>query len=388
MVASLTARSARVLLLLCPLVAVGLTVGASPAQAAIAKLQTGTEATGTGNSISPTLPSASTAGNLLVAVLANGNTFSSNAFSGPSGWTNATGIWQSGNGRVEIWYRANNPGGITSATFTVGNSGGAIIGELTEWSGVAISSPLDKVGTNTSGSSTSSTVSTSAATTLANDVGITAFTTSFAPSSFSAGASWSHLFSDTSRGMVADFGLNLSVATASETESAGFPSSGNWADAIATFKPACAGGSLTLTAPASSSFPAFTLNGTDQTATTTLVLTPDDETASNSGWNITGTSTTLTNAGGKTLSTTATQVTTASAAAATGNCTLPTNSIGYPVTLPAASSPPTAVKLYNAATSTGTGPTDVTLTFQLALPANTFIGTYTSTWTFAIVSGP
>jgi hypothetical protein len=58
------------------------------------------------------------------------------------------------------------------------------------------------------------------------------------------------------------------------------------------------------------------------------------------------------------------------------------------VTLPAGSSPPTAVKLYNAAANTGEGPTNVTLKFQLSIPANTYHGTYTSTWTFAIVSGP
>ena len=30
----------------------------------------------------------------------------------------------------------------------------------------------------------------------------------------------------------------------------------------------------------------------------------------------------------------------------------------------------------------------MTLKFQLSVPANTYRGTYTSTWTFAIVSGP
>ena len=69
-------------------------------------------------SITPTLPSASTAGNLLVAVLGNHNTGSSAGFSGPANWVSAVGVFGSGTGRVEIWYYANNPGGITSATFT------------------------------------------------------------------------------------------------------------------------------------------------------------------------------------------------------------------------------------------------------------------------------
>jgi hypothetical protein len=56
--------------------------------------------------------------------------------------------------------------------------------------------------------------------------------------------------------------------------------------------------------------------------------------------------------------------------------------------LPAASTAPAAVKLFNAAANTGGGPSTVTLTYVLTAPARTFTGTYTSTWTFSIVSGP
>jgi len=121
------------------------------------------------------------------------------------------------------------------------------------------------------------------------------------------------------------------------------------------------------------------------------VLTPDDESGTGTswnGWNITGTSTTFSDGAGHTLPTSAASISAASRVAGTGNCSLPTNSITYPVTLPAGSTPPTAVKLYNAAANTGEGPTNVTLTTKLAVGANTFKGTYTSTWTFAIVSGP
>ena len=101
------------------LVAVGLlstvpqAITAPSAGAAIAAVQQGTETTSTSGSISPTLAKASTAGTLLVAVLANANTSSSAAFSGPSNWVNATGVFRSGTGRVEIWYYPSNPGGIT-----------------------------------------------------------------------------------------------------------------------------------------------------------------------------------------------------------------------------------------------------------------------------------
>ena len=120
----------------------------------------------------------------------------------------------------------------------------------------------------------------------------------------------------------------------------------------------------------------------------TGVLTPNDQTNSSSGWNIAGTSTTFTNGASKQLPTTATQVTAASVAGASQNCSLPTNALGYPITLPAGTTPPTAAKLYDAAVNTGAGPSNVTLTFKLAVAANTFNGTYSSTWTFTISSGP
>jgi hypothetical protein len=171
-----------------------------------------------------------------------------------------------------------------------------------------------------------------------------------------------------------------------------FPSaSAGWAvgasGVIVVYAP-CSGGSLGLATPASFTFPSVTLNGTNQSVSTTLVVTPDDETTAGSGWNITATSTTLTNASSQTLPSTATTLTSASSAAASGNCSLPTNAITYPVTVPAGPTAPTAVKIYNAASATGKGPANVTLTAQLSVPASAYKGTYTSTWTLAIVSGP
>jgi hypothetical protein len=89
-----------------------------------------------------------------------------------------------------------------------------------------------------------------------------------------------------------------------------------------------------------------------------------------------------------TLATTASSATGVSSACATGTCTNPTNGIGYPLAVPAGAGPPTAVKLFNAAANTGMGSFTVTPTVQVAIPANTFAGTYTSTVTVALVSGP
>ena len=363
------------------------TVTAPSAAAAIASVQTGTEKTSTNGSITPTLASASTAGTLLVAVLGNAQTGSSAAFSGPTNWANATGVFASGIGRLEIWYYPNNPGGITSATFTASSGTSTVMGQLSEWRGAAFSLPVDTTGTLSSGSGTTATVSTSAATTITGDLAITGFATSTKPiTTFTAGTGWTHLFSDGTNGYVADRKTGLATGTVSETETAS--SSASWAGVIAAFKPGCTGGSLALSSPTSVAFPSVTLNGKDQTATITGVFTPNDQTNSNAGWNIAGTSTTFTNAASKTLATTATQITKASVSAASQNCSLPTNSLAYPITLPAAATAPPSAKLYDAAANTGAGPSNVTLTFALAVPAKTFNGTYSSTWTFTISSGP
>ncbi len=44
--------------------------------------------------------------------------------------------------------------------------------------------------------------------------------------------------------------------------------------------------------------------------------------------------------------------------------------------------------MYNAAVNTGMGAQTVTPTWQLVVPASAKAGTYTSTWTYSLVSGP
>jgi hypothetical protein len=372
-------------LVLGSLVAAALTVGVAPAGATIVNLQTGSLATGTAGSVTPMLPSASTAGTLLVATLTNKT--AANAFSAPAGWTSAGVANNACCGRVQIYYYANNPGGITSGAFT--SSGGTVAGQLSEWNGVLTSSPLDQTGSGNHASGASFAISTTGNLAASNELGIAVYQNSgTGATSQTAANPWVHLFNDLTQNRVADFATGLaSGAKATDTES--FSPNLSSEAGIATFKAAtCSSGSLSLGAPGTAGFAAVTLNGTNQTVSTTVKLTPDDETAGHVGWNITGTSTAFNDGSGHTLPTTATTDTAGSAAATAGNCVMPTSSIGYPVTLPAGAGPPTAVKLYNAASGTGQGPTNVTLTFQLAVPANTFRGAYTSTWTFAAVSGP
>ncbi len=148
-------------------------------------------------------------------------------------------------------------------------------------------------------------------------------------------------------------------------------------------------GSLSMTTSAAPST-SVTLNGTDQTPTFTIPMTAKDETGSGTGWNLTITSTQFSTGGGSphTLSTSASTITGVSASCAQGTCTNPTASISYPLGVPAAAVAPTAVKFYDSAANTGMGDFTVTPTVQVSILANSFAGTYTSTVTLAVVSGP
>lgn len=132
-----------------------------------------------------------------------------------------------------------------------------------------------------------------------------------------------------------------------------------------------------------------TLSGVDQTLSTTQPFDVSDATGSGTGWDITATSTTFTS-GSHTLSTAATSITSPpSVACDTGStCTAATNSVPYPYALPAAATAPTATKFVNATANTGMGNELITPTWKFAIPASTYAGTYTSTWTLSLVSGP
>ena len=183
-------------------------------------------------------------------------------------------------------------------------------------------------------------------------------------------------------------GRRLAAALAATAVAALLPVAAPAATGTATI---AAGALGFVSTPPNVSFSA-TLNGLDQTVTTTQAVDIGDATGAGTGWNLTATSTTFTTGGGSPhlLSTSATSVSSAPADAcdASATCTLATNGVTYPYVLPAGASAPTATKLYNAAANTGLGNQTVTPTWRLSVPASTFAGTYTSTWTISLVSGP
>lgn len=159
--------------------------------------------------------------------------------------------------------------------------------------------------------------------------------------------------------------------------------------ASATVTGTLTGSTLSLTTTATPSF-SDNLDLGDQTQPYTVPMTAQDTRGTGAGWNLTVTSTQFTTGGAtpNTLAGNASSMTSVTSACASGTCTNPTNAITYPVAVPAAATPPTAVKFFNAAANSGMGVFTITPTIGVFVPQTSFAGTYTSTLTLAVVSGP
>ncbi len=159
--------------------------------------------------------------------------------------------------------------------------------------------------------------------------------------------------------------------------------------ATATVTGTLTGSTLSVTTAASPTFSA-SLDSGDSTPTFTVPLSSTDTRGTGAGWNETITSTQFTTGGGspQTLATNASSLTGVTSSCASGTCTNPTDVNTYPVAVPAAATPPTAVKFFNATANTGMGKFTTTPTIDVFVPQSSYAGSYTSTLTVAIVSGP
>jgi WxL domain surface cell wall-binding len=139
---------------------------------------------------------------------------------------------------------------------------------------------------------------------------------------------------------------------------------------------------LSLNLPANPSI-SDTLDGTDQTVTYAPVLGVVDARGSGAGWNLTVSATNFSDGAGHTLAP-GTVTAVAQACHSGSTCTTASSSgITYPLTVSS-----TAAKFFNAAANSGLGKIDVTPTVSVSIPGNSYAGTYTSTMTLAVASGP
>src|SRR5437773_2467883 len=110
----------------------------------ISSRQVGGESARQRHFVTATMPAGSQAGTLLVATVSAETT--PNKFAASAGWLSAAEANQPGEGRSEIWYYPNNPGGISSITFTMNPATVNGNAQLSEWLGVATASPRDQSG--------------------------------------------------------------------------------------------------------------------------------------------------------------------------------------------------------------------------------------------------
>lgn len=331
-----------------------------------------------------TKPTGVAEGNVMVATVTAKET---GAVTAPSGWTAIKNLTQGTALRQVTYYKVATASEAASYSWSLGTSRAAS-GGIVDYSGVNQTVPIAATasGSGESGNATAPSVTTSAANDLVLAAGSFA-----AATTVTADASTTERFdvaSGSNTSEVADFTQASAGATTAKTITPAV-STGAWiAQTIAVRDASQA--TLSVSTTAAPSFSA-NLNSGDQTKTFTVPLTLSDTRTGGSaglGWNTTITSTQYTT-GTKTLPENSSTVTAVSNACANGGlCTNPTNSITYPVAVPAGAGPPTAVKFYAAAVATGKGVFTLTPTVSVLVPQNSFTGTYTNTLTISVVSGP
>jgi hypothetical protein len=354
------------------------------AHAAISFVAAGSNATtGSGaTSLAITKPTGVASGDVMVATV---TATATGALTPPSGWTVIQNTTQGTAIGQTTYYRVAGSSEGASYSWGLGSTRQAS-GGIIDYSGVNSSAPVD-ASASASGASGNA-VAGSVTTSVANDQVIVASgfninTTVTAP----VGTTGRYASpSPSTTNEAADFTQASAGATGAKTATPANSSSPWIAQTVALRDAAQATLSVSTTAA-----PAFAanLNSGDHTPTYTIPLTANDtRTTGSVGWNLTITSTQL-STGTETLATNASTVTGASSACANGGiCTNATNSLTYPVSVPAGSSPPTPNKFYNAASATGVGTFTVTPTIKVSVPQNSYKGSYTSTLTIAVVSGP
>src|SRR2546421_10609383 len=121
-----------------------------------------------------------------------------------------------------------------------------------------------------------------------------------------------------------------------------------------------------------------------------LPITVIDARGSGKGWKLTITSTRfkMTSSKGE-LPTNASSITGVSLSCnAHSTCTNPTNSISYPLIVPAGNPLPRPVKFFNASVKSGLGKFLLSMMVNVTIPHGTNPGTYSSTVILAIANGP
>lgn len=360
---------------------------AGTARAAIAFVsQSSAQTSGSGaTSLTINKPGTVAAGEIEIATISMAST---TTITPPSGWTQLIDT-QVGTSlrQTSFWHIATSSEANAAWSFgaTVQAAGG-----ISVYSGVDTTTIVDVAAASTGTSGTSATAP-SVTTTYAGDlvIGVASFNNAGSLTAASGTTSRFTAKGSSSPTILSEDATQSTAGTTTARTITDNTSSTAWVGQTIALKAASATGVLSAS---SSATPAFTasLDTGDSTPTYTVPLTTVASVSPPPGWNETITSTTF-STGTHSLSTSASTIGAAPTVAcntAYANCVAATNAVPYPVNVPAGSTAPTAVKFVDAASATGAGVFTVTPTITVSVPQNSFAGTYTSTVTIAIVSGP
>jgi len=377
-------RSHRARILALGVLILSVAIAPGSADAAISFVAASSNATtgGGASSLAITKPAGVASGHVMVATL---TATAAGALTPPSGWTVIQDTTQGTAIRQITYYRVAGSSEGASYSWGLGSTRQAS-GGIVDYSGVNTTAPIDASASakGASGNALAGSVTTS----VANDQVIVAsgfnITTTVTPPTGTTDRY--HVTSPSTSSEAADFTQASAGATGSKTVTPANSSTAWIAQTVALRDAAQA--ALFVSTTAAPTFSA-NLNGGDHTPTYATPLTVNDtRTTGSLGWNLTITSTQF-STGTRTLATNASTVTGVTSACANGGlCAILTNSVTYPVNVPAGSSPPTPNKFHNAASATGVGAFIVTPTIAVFVPQNSYAGSYTSTLTVAIASGP
>jgi hypothetical protein len=363
------------------------TAGGARAAIAFVGKSSGQTANGGATSISLGKPAGVAAGQIEIATFSIAG---SATITPPSGWTQilatvvGTSLIQ-----TSFWHVAGSSEGTTTWSFSANSlaAGGIVV-----YSGVDTTTIVDAAADSSGTSGKTATVP-SVTTTYAGDLvlGLGSFNNAGTLTAASGTTSRYTAKTGATTGptLIAEDLTQASAGATTAQTITDASTSTAWVGQTITLKAASAAGVLSVSSSATPSFSA-NLDSGDQTPTYAVPLTTIASVSPAPGWNETITSTTF-STGTQSLSTSASTITSAptvSCDTAYANCTSPTNSVSYPVSVPAGSTPPTAVKFVNAASGSGGGRFTITPTVSVSVPQNSFAGTYTSTLTIAIASGP
>lgn len=133
------------------------------------------------------------------------------------------------------------------------------------------------------------------------------------------------------------------------------------------------------------SFPSVTLNGADQTVSGSTSAWRADATGEAGGWKLTVASADFDNGAGKTIDVANFEIRLldSNISLVSGDAAVPTSTQSSFTALSGS-----ATKIASAAVGEGNGVYDLTPEFRLAVPAETYTGSYSATVTIAISSGP